>query len=258
MDLAQMTDPPTSSHPAPRSLLRRQLRAAVVLLLIAGGILGSAYGAYRLTLGRSMLAGERRHDFGNVEFGDGPVVLEHTFVLTNNTRRRIEIAGVETTCGCTVADPSTRFIGPGESVEIASTLTLSKEGRKKSKIFLHYDASEVDVLYVEGWARKRVRLWVRPGTMTPDADGVLVREIVFIEYDGNDEPPAPVLTAPDGVKAIFSGWEQVKSVRSNGWPARWRGRVRMTPTTATLAPDAAVEVAVGPDQTLRLALGSEE
>ena len=57
MDLAQMTDPSTSSHPAPRSLLRRQLRAAVVLLLIAGGILGSAYGAYRLTLGRSMLAG---------------------------------------------------------------------------------------------------------------------------------------------------------------------------------------------------------
>ncbi len=254
MDLAAMTEPPTSSHPAPRSLLHRQLRAAVVLLLIAGGIFGSAYGAYRLTVGRPMLTGERRHDFGNAELGDGPVLLKHTFVLTNTTRRTIEIAGVETTCGCTAADPSMRVVGPGESVEIAATLTLSKEGRKKSKIFLHYDASEVDVLYLQGWARKRVRLWVRPGRMRPDVEGVREREIVFIEYDSNDEPPAPALTPPDGVEATFSGWEQVKSVRSNGWPARWRGRVRMTTTTAALAPDAAVEVAVGPHQTLRLAL----
>ena len=251
-----MTDLPTSSHLAPRSSLGRQLRAAVILLLIAGGLLGSAYGAYRLTIGRPMLAGERRHDFGNAELGDGPVSLEHTFVLTNNTRRTIEIAGVETTCGCTAADPSTRSIGPGESVEIAATLTLSREGRKKSKIFLHYDANEVDVLYVQGWARNRVRLWVRKGSMRPDVADVLEREIVFIEYDGNDEPPAPVLTPSDGLEATFFGWEQVKSVRSNGWPARWRGRVRVTTTAPTFAPDAAVEVAVGPDQTLRMAVKS--
>jgi hypothetical protein len=251
-----MTDLPTSSHPAPRSSLGRQLRAAVFLLLIAGGLLGTAYGAYRLTIGRPMLAGERRHDFGNAELGDGPVSLEHTFVLTNNTRRTIEIAGVETTCGCTAADPSTRSIGPGESVEIAATLTLSREGRKKSKIFLHYDANEVDVLYVEGWARNRVRLWVRKGSTRPDVADDLEREIVFIEYDGNDEPPAPVLTPSDGLEATFFGWEQVKSVRSNGWPARWRGRVRVTTTAPTFAPDAAVEVAVGPDQTLRMAVTS--
>jgi hypothetical protein len=251
-----MTDLPTSSHAAPRSLLRRQLRAAVALLLIAGGLIGGAYGAYRLTVGRPMLAGERRHDFGNAELGDGPVSLEHTFVLTNNTRRTIEIAGVETTCGCTAADPSTRSIGPGESVEIAATLTLSREGRKKSKIFLHYDANEVDVLYLQGWARNRVRLWVRKGSMRPDDAGVLEREIVFIEYDGNDEPPAPELTPSDGIEATFFGWEQVKSVRSNGWPARWRGRVRMTTTAPTFAPDAAVEVAVGANQTVRLSVGA--
>ena len=250
-----MTDPLTSSDLAQCSTPRRQLRAAVVLLLIAGGILGSAYGAYRLTVGRPMLAGERRHDFGNVELGDDHVTLQHTFVLTNTSRRTIEIVGLETTCGCTVVDPSTRSVGPGESVEIEATLTLRKEGRKKSKIFLDYGASEVDVLYVQGWARKRVRLLAAPGPMRPDADGVLEREIVFLEYDGNNKPPAPVLTTPDGVEATFSGWEQVKSVRSNGWPARWRGRVRITRTAATLEPDDAVEVAVGPDQTLRLPLG---
>ena len=251
-----MTDPLTSSDLAQRRSPRRQLRAAVVLLLIAGGILGSAYGAYRLTVGRPMLAGERRHDFGNVELGDDHVTLEHTFVLTNTSRRTIEIVGLETTCGCTVVDPSTRSVGPGESVEIEATLTLRKEGRKKSKIFLHYDANDVDVLYLEGWARNRVRLWVRKGSMRPDVGGVLEREIVFIEYDDNDEPPTPVLTPGDGIDATFSGWEQVKSVRSNGWPARWRGRVQLTRTAPTLAPDAAVEVAVGPDQTVRLALGS--
>ena len=71
--------------------------------------------------------------------------LEHSFVLTNTSRRTIEIASIRTTCGCTVADSSTRSVGPGESVEIHTALTLRKEGHKESKIYLDYGASEVDV-----------------------------------------------------------------------------------------------------------------
>ncbi len=237
----------------PRSVLRRQLRAALVLLLIVGGVLGSAWGTYRLTVGKPQLDGDRRHDFGMVQLIDRPVKLQHTFVLTNSSRRTIELANIGTSCGCTVAEPSTRTIGPGEVLEIDATLTLKRQGRKTSKIFLEYGGTQLDVLYLEGSARKQQRLSVAPGPRTLHQGVDVQRVIHFLDYDGNDEPPAPSVTTPDGVDAVFGGWDQVTRVRrADGLPARWRGRVTLRHTGGTLSADAEVVVTVGADQTIRL------
>ena len=250
-----MTHPAPTTPGPPRSSIRRQLRAALVLLLIVGGVRGSAWGTYRLTIGKPQLDGVRRHDFGMAQLIDGPVVFRHTFVLTNTSRRTIELASIGTTCGCTVAEPSTRTIGPGEVLEIEATLTLKNQGRKTSKIFLEYGGRDLDVLYLEGSARKRQRLSAAPGPRRLDPGVDLQRVILYIDYDGNDEPPAPSVTAPDGIDASFGGWEQVSRVRrADGLPARWRGRVTLRHTGGTLSAVATAEVAVGADQAVRLPL----
>ena len=250
-----MTDAaPTTPRP-PRSGILRQLRAALVLLLIVGGVLGSAWATYRLTIGKPLLDGVRRHDFGMALLIDGPVKFQHTFVLTNTSRRTIELANIRTACGCTVAEPSTRTIGPGEVLEIDATLTLKNQGHKTSKIFLEYGGTDLDVLYVEGSARKQQRLSVAPGPKKLDPGVDLQRVILFLDYDGNDEPPAPSITAPDGVDAVFGGWEQVMRVRSaRGLPAQWRGRITLRHTGGSLSAAAAAEVTVGADQAVRLPL----
>ncbi len=250
-----MTDAAPTIPVPPRSIIRRQLRAALVLSLIVGGVLGSAWATYRLTVGKPQLDGVRRHDFGIAELVDRPVEFRHTFVLTNTSRRTIELANIRTTCGCTVAEPSTRTIGPGEVLEIEATLTLKNQGRKTSKIFLQYGGRDLDVLYLEGSVRRRQRLSVAPGPRKLDPGVDLQRVILFLDYDGNDEPPAPSVTAPDGVDASFGGWQQVSRVRrADGLPAQWRGRVTLRQTGGTLSAVAAAEVAVGADQTIRLPL----
>lgn len=240
---------------APRPAIRRQLRAAAVLLLIVVGVLGSAWGAYRLTVGRPRLDGERHHDFGSATLIDAPVELAHTFVLTNTGSSTIEIANIRTSCGCTAAEPSTRTVGRGETLEIAATLTLKKEGRKKSRIFLEYGNSDRDVLNLEGWARHDKQLSVAPGPTRLIPGEVLERLISFRDYETNDEPPPPTVRAPAGVEAAFSGWRQVSRLRPrDGMPARWSGQVRIRHGEDTLESDAAVEVSVGPDELVRLPL----
>ncbi len=257
-----MTTTPTTPLATPRGpTLRRQLRAALVLVLIVGGILGTAWGAYHMTVGRPHLAGERRHEFGHVTLVDGRAEFDHTFILTNTGSSTIEIGNIRTSCGCTVADPSTRSVGPGETIEIAATLTLKKEGRKKSRIFLEYGGSDVDVLHLEGWARQPNQLSLAPGPTRLIPGEVLARLLSFRDYETNDEPPPPSFETPPGVQAAFFGWKQVTRLRSrDGMPARWRGQISERHddgthgTHGTLATGAAVQISVGPDESVQLPL----
>lgn len=242
----------TGTH---RPTIRRQLRAALVLLLIVGGILGSAWGAYRLTVGRPSLDGVRRHDFGLGTLVDGRAEFEHTFVLTNTGSSTIEIGEIRTSCGCTVAELSTRSIGPGETIEIAATMTLKTEGRKRSRIFLQYGDSDVDVLHMEGWARRANPLSLAPGPTRFIPGEVLARLLSFRDYETNDKPPPPSFTAPPGVQVAFFEWKQATRMRSrDGMPARWRGQFNVRHEGGTLEADAQVEISVGPNASVRMPL----
>ncbi len=239
----------------PRPTLRRQLRAALVLLVIVVGILGSAWGAYRMTVGRPRLDGVRRHEFALGTLVNGRVEFDHTFVLTNTGSSTIEIGNIRTSCGCTVAEPSTRSLGPGETIEIAATLTLKREGRKTSRIFLEYGGSNVDVLHLEGWARHPNLLSLAPGPSRLVPGGTLGRLLGFRDYETNDEPPPPSFQTPPGVRVVFFGWKQAARLRSSdGMPAHWSGQFSVRHEDGTLQTDAAVEISVGPDESIRLPL----
>jgi len=221
-----------------RSLLYRQLRAGAVLLLFLGAVGTAGLGVYRMMVLSPTLDGERYHTFETVELVDEAVYLKHTFVLTNHQRRPIEIEQVTASCGCTTAEPSTRKVAPGASVEIATTLRLNHEGIKKSHINISYGGTSLDTLYVQGSARLAKRLRAFPGPAAEPGQP-LERVILYIDYDTNDPPSPPELAPPPGVGAEFAGWEQIEPVRpSVGTPARWRGRVRITLPEDAAAPDA--------------------
>ncbi len=227
-----------------RSLLYRQLRAGAVLLLFLGAVGAAGLGVYRMTVLAPTLDGERYHTFETVELVDEPVYLEHTFVLTNRQRQPIQIEQVTSSCGCTTAEPSTRKVAPGASVEIATTLRLNHEGVKKSHVNIVYGGTSLDTLYLQGSARLAHRLRVFPGAATQPGQP-LERLILYIDYDTNEQPPQPGFTPPPGVSAEFAGWEQIEPLRpSVGTPARWRGRLRITVAEDSATPGAPLVVRV--------------
>jgi hypothetical protein len=228
----------------------RQLRAAGGLVLVLLVAAGAAYGVWWLTVGRPVLAGEKHFDFGTVPFAGEPVKLEHTFVLTNRRRRPVEIRDIKTSCGCAVAEPSTSMLESGDNVEIKSTLTLKGEGIKPARIYLIYDdGTKRDVLHVQGTGRQEQRLSVAPGPMLIPPGERLERLVFYIDYDGNDRPPTPQITAPAEVRAEFTQWTQTARRRKDrGLPARWRGEVLLQRAGEALPQPATVVVEVGADQ----------
>lgn len=244
--------PPTRP---PTPTLGRQLRAVGVLLVVLAGLAGVAWGVYRGTVGRPLLAGEHRRDFGTVMLEGQALVLEHTFVLSNRTGDVIEIEGVRTTCGCTVAEPNIRSIEPGASVDIAATLTLKRDGRKTAKVFLMCSNGRREVLRLDAAARKSQRLSPGPGPGRLEPGRPLTRVIFYIDYDSNKPPPPPRLAAPAGVRAEFTQWTQTtRRQRTQGLPARWRGEVRLELEADTLPDHAFVAVEMAPDQKVSIPL----
>ncbi len=250
-----MTLPPDR----PPATLGRQRRVAGGLLLLLLVLTGAVYGVWWYIVGRSVLAGDHSIDFGTAQFVGEPVTFKHTFVLTNRKGRPIEIRDIRTTCGCAVAEPSTMMLAPGESVEIASTLTLKNEGLKKSRIFLIYgDGTERDVIHIRGAAQLKQRLSVAPGPAKLGPGAPVERVIFYIDYDGNDPPPAPSITAPPEVRAEFTQWTQrTRRRKAKGQPARWRGEHRLSLAGEASPDDAVVVVSVGPDQKASIPLTSE-
>ncbi|MHC4128650.1 MAG: DUF1573 domain-containing protein [Planctomycetota bacterium] len=243
----------------PPPTLGRQLRAAGGLLLVALVLVGAAYGVWWYLAGRPVLTGDDAVDFGTAQLVAEPVTFKHTFLLTNRKRRSIEIRDIKTTCGCAVAEPSTTTLEPGASVEIASTLTLKREGLKDARIFLIYgDGTERDVLHLRGAARLKQRLSVVPGPAALAPGAVVERVLFYLDYDSNDSPPAPRITAPAEVRAEFTQWTQMtRRRRAQGLPARWRGEVRLERADEASPDHATVVVEVGADQKAQIPLKFE-
>jgi len=75
------------------------------------------------------------HDFGTVLEGR-PV--NHTFKVRNAGGAELVIDHVQTTCGCTVAEPSRKRLKPGEEAEIAVTFdTKYQKGHRQRVITLY-------------------------------------------------------------------------------------------------------------------------
>ncbi len=246
-----MTVTPDSTRPT----LLGQLKVAGVIL---GGIvvlLGGVYGMYYVSVGRPLLAGDHDHDFGSVVLAGNGSTFEHTFDLTNRTRQTVRIQEIKTSCGCTVAAPSRTMLEPGETVKITATLSLRHDGRKVTNVFLNCGDDGVDVLRLEAAARYKQRLVV-PSEFAVLQQGVVVeRAIQYHDYDSNDTPPAPRITAPEGVTVTFTEWRQTRRRQpSQTRSARWSGRLQIEQVAEILPANAALLVRVGDDQEVKVPL----
>ncbi len=243
-----------ADHPA-RSTFRRQLRALAWLAAGTVLIVGGAYGVYRMSVGRPVLAGPREHDFGVVEMGREPLTLEHTFVLTNRTAGPIEIEAIKTSCGCSAASSIEGVIAPGDQTRIEATLTLKRDGRRRARITLLCGERGPIVLYLEAAARLGQRLNAT-GAREPLQRGQPVEwSLMYLEYDSNDRPPQPVIIAPPEIRVELVDWTQfTPRGAAAATPARWRGALRVELIADSIPSGASFEVRVGSDQQVTIQL----
>ncbi|NWF51150.1 MAG: DUF1573 domain-containing protein [Ignavibacteriaceae bacterium] len=68
---------------------------------------------------------QSEYDFGDVKEGES---VSHVFVLTNSGGDLLKITGVQSSCGCTAANPEKKELGPGESTNIK--VTFNTKGRR--------------------------------------------------------------------------------------------------------------------------------
>jgi len=218
-----------------RKLLHRIGIACLVFL----GICIATYITFKLTIGRSVLAGESRHDFGVVLIDEPSSTFEHTFKLTNRTSKTLNIKNIKPSCGCTTAEPNTLVLMPGDVLELEAKLSLKSSSLRKSRISITFDDDTFHNLWIQGFGRMRQQLSASTGVLPvqPNKPAVMV---VFVEvWEDIENAPEPKIVTDEGIEAKFTRWDlQFKGDDSRGKPGRWSGRILVSQTAQTIAKDA--------------------
>ena len=78
---------------------------------------------------------------------------------------------------------------------------------------------------------------------------------MYLEYDSNDRPPQPLITAPPEIRVEFVDWTQfTPRGAAAATPARWRGALRVELIADSTTVGASFEVRVGSDQQVTIPL----
>lgn len=104
---------------------------------------------------------ELNKDFGSVPRG---ALLQHNFRVVNNTKDVVGISGIRSSCGCTTAHITKRYLQPGEEVPVQIRMDSGRfRGPKTVTLYVRIDRPEV----------QEVRIWVKANSrddigITPD------------------------------------------------------------------------------------------
>jgi len=83
-------------------------------------------------------------DFGEAKEGE---VLQHNFILTNDTQNTLNIKGVNTSCGCTVPKIEKNILSPGESTSLEVQFnTKGYSGAAEKYIYVNTDRPDNPML----------------------------------------------------------------------------------------------------------------
>ena len=89
--------------------------------------------------------------FGEIEEAEG--MVQHRFLLRNNSSQAFCITAVTTSCGCTTAEYPREAIEPGDTVAVV--VTFNPEGRRgkfRQRIQVHTTSdSGMNSLFVKGY-----------------------------------------------------------------------------------------------------------
>jgi hypothetical protein len=86
-------------------------------------------------------------DFGTVKEGD---VLNHSFIIKNNTDKMVTVKQINTSCACTTSKLSAWTIEPGKSVTVdVSFNTQGYPGEKHRYTYVHTDDPKRSIIMLE-------------------------------------------------------------------------------------------------------------
>lgn len=230
-------------------------RVLVIVLLVIG-VPALLFGVYKLTLGRSVLAGPVDHDFGVVALVAPEVTVEHVFRLVNRSRSTIELGEVRSSCGCTVPQVSTKSVAPGEELAITAVMTLTKSGLTTARITVEMQGRGVRHLNVRAIGKPLQHL--RPARPSILIEPEVPETVMFFLdlWDGEDPSkfPEPALAVTsDALRAELVSWGPYRDANAaQGHPAIWRGQITVTCKRAILPSDAAIAITFGRDQALMM------
>jgi hypothetical protein len=226
-------------------VMRRQRThtIALVLVLVVSG--GAAVGFLAMKKAAAPLEGDTAHDFGDVYIMGETALVEHTFRLRNRLEETIVIDKVDSSCGCTVAKPSSTTINPGETIDLVATLRLTRSGTKRSDITLvlfHGDDLSTYKLLVEGTGVKIESLRVAPEQIALRAGLPIPLALRQETPDDATPPPPPEILAPEGITVDPGEWKLVR--RAGATTSLWESKCIVRLTADTLLPGAVIEVGV--------------
>ena len=228
------------------------------LLVLASAVLlvGTCGVIIALVVALEPLAGESHHDFGVVPISGDRAAVDYTFRLKNRTGRTLTVSDVRPSCGCTSVKPSTRSVEPDGTLEVATTLALTRSGFQRAHVYLNLGEAGMQTLTVQAIGRLTHRLTATQKRLKL-ARGRPATLVVLLEvHESNDPPPPPTITAPEGVRATFDAWHQVRRRnKRKATPARWAGPLTVEFTGEPSLPDgAALVIRADSDQTLTVPL----
>lgn len=227
-----------------QELKEHRRRPAVVLGSIVG-IVAVVVVLYMLTLGRPVLVGEDRHDYGVILIPDGEegAWAEHTFTLRNRTRQPLTIEQVHTSCGCTATRYAPHVVQPGENLEVRVMLTVSQNGLSEERAFVQTAERGMRTLTVRGVGRREQQLRTnRPGLhLRDDSEQTFV---VFGDVwpddlaNGTIEPTLTV-DGGDALNVRIAEWTEHRPANPRAHtPAIWSGQIVVRPADGALANEA--------------------
>ncbi|MDR1491955.1 MAG: DUF1573 domain-containing protein [Planctomycetaceae bacterium] len=132
---------------------------------------------------------ERRHNFGTVAIGVGVETI-YRFKFKNHYAEELHISDVTSSCRCTVATPSKKYIKPGETGEIIAKLNTGGAftGSRQATLTVLFDQPSAEVqLQVTAYIRPDVVITPGVADFGSVSEGKNAVKKLKIEYAGRDD-----------------------------------------------------------------------
>ena len=192
------------------------LLVVAIALLVAGT---ASWLTLRAIFG-GPLEGDLSHDFGIVQIDRPFSILEHTFMLRNESDHALQLMKVTPTCGCTTTEWPQESVPSGEVLVIPVHLKLRRSQIRRSEIRLEFESGEMVVLHVEGAGRFKQPMKLTPNQLKLSSK--VVRAVLLLEWFEESRPPNPTLEVPSGIKVETGEWRLAKqSDAHKGTPNEW-------------------------------------
>jgi len=228
-------------------MLRHTLLWAVVLWGTAGGTASATPWADNLFDGLY-------HDFGTTPYGP---TVNHTFIITNTTGKKVHIVSVRVSCGCLSTALTRTELAPGEEAALVVNMDTRRfRGPFAKSVYVLFDQPETAEVRLTLQANSREDLSLLPtslafGQVAPGSEakakltltfGDGKSEIVDIKCDsGYIEPRVTLLSRESGAVT----YEVTAKVRPNLPAGSWYSTVWLTtnnPAMSRLSIPLTVEV----------------